>query len=78
LQHSVGMLLRRRSDEAVADVLKITGQLADLAGLSIVETAKIDVHHSPGQITNTTPASRGDHRAVRTSRASCRPGTSAA
>jgi IS5 family transposase len=44
LQHSVGMLLRRRSDEAVADVLKITGQLADLADLSIAETAKIDVH----------------------------------
>ena len=43
LQHSVGMLLRRRSDEAVADVLKITGQLADLAEQSIAEANNIDV-----------------------------------
>jgi transposase, IS5 family len=43
LQHQVGMLLRRRSDEAVADVLKITGQLADLADASIAEAKNIDV-----------------------------------
>ena len=43
LQHSVGMLLRRRSDEAVADVLAITGRLADLADLSIAEAANIDI-----------------------------------
>lgn len=42
LQHSVGMLLRRRTDEAVADVLKITGQLAALAEQSITEAAKIN------------------------------------
>jgi transposase, IS5 family len=43
LQHSVGMLLRRRSDEAVAEVLAITGRLADLADLSLAEAANIDV-----------------------------------
>lgn len=36
-QHSIGAWLRRRTDEAKAEVLIITGQLADLAELCVVE-----------------------------------------
>jgi IS5 family transposase len=37
LQHSIGVWLRRRSDEAKAEVLAITGQLADLAAAAVDE-----------------------------------------
>jgi transposase, IS5 family len=36
-QHSIGAWLRRRTDEAKAEVLVITGQLADLADAAVVE-----------------------------------------
>ena len=39
-QHSIGAWLRRRSDDAKAEVLAITAQLADLAELSVTEAAK--------------------------------------
>jgi transposase, IS5 family len=39
-QHSIGAWLRRRSDEAKAEVLTITGLLADLAELSVTEAAQ--------------------------------------
>ena len=45
-QHSIGAWLRRRSDEAKAEVLVITGQLADLAELSVVE-AREALRHKP-------------------------------
>ena len=35
-QHSIGAWLRRRTDDAKAEVLTITGLLADLAELSVV------------------------------------------
>jgi IS5 family transposase len=37
LAHSIGVWLRRRTNEAKAEVLAITGQLADLAELSVAE-----------------------------------------
>ena len=40
LQHSIGVWLRRRSDEAKAEVLVITGQLADLAAAAVADTTK--------------------------------------
>jgi IS5 family transposase len=43
-QHSIGAWLRRRSDEAKAEVLVITGQLADLAEASVVEATKALQH----------------------------------
>ena len=43
-QHSIGAWLRRRTDEAKAEVLTITGQLADLAELSVTEAAKALLH----------------------------------
>lgn len=46
LQHSIGVWLRRRTDEAKAEVLAITGQLADLAELSAGEAAKA-LQHKP-------------------------------
>ena len=36
-QHSIGVWLRRRSDEAKSEVLAITGLLADLAECSVAE-----------------------------------------
>jgi len=45
-QHSIGAWLRRRSDEAKAEVLMITGQLADLAELSVIE-ARQALRHKP-------------------------------
>jgi transposase, IS5 family len=39
LQHSIGVWLRRRSDEAKAEVLAITGQLADLAAAAVAEAS---------------------------------------
>jgi IS5 family transposase len=39
-QHSIGAWLRRRTDEAKAEVLVITGQLADLAEASVAEATK--------------------------------------
>jgi IS5 family transposase len=39
-QHSIGAWLRRRSDEAKAEVLVITGQLADLATAAVAEATK--------------------------------------
>ena len=36
-QHSIGVWPRRRSDEAKAEVLQITGRLADLAEQSLAE-----------------------------------------
>jgi IS5 family transposase len=43
-QHSIGAWLRRRSDEAKAEVLTITGLLADLAELSVSEAGKALQH----------------------------------
>jgi transposase, IS5 family len=43
-QHSIGAWLRRRSDEAKAEVLTITGRLADLAELSVAEATKALQH----------------------------------
>jgi len=43
-QHSIGAWLRRRSDEAKAEVLTIIGQLADLAELSVAEATKALQH----------------------------------
>jgi len=43
-QHSIGAWLRRRTDEAKAEVLAITGQLADLAELSVTEAVKALQH----------------------------------
>lgn len=43
-QHSIGAWLRRRSDEAKAEVLTITGALADLAELSVAEAVKALQH----------------------------------
>jgi IS5 family transposase len=40
LQHSIGVWLRRRSDEAKAEVLAITEQLADLAAAAVAEATK--------------------------------------
>ena len=39
-QHSIGVWLRRRSDEARDEVLQITGQLADLAAAAVTEATK--------------------------------------
>jgi len=44
LQHSIGVWLRRRSDEAKAEVLAITGQLADLAAAAVTEATKALQH----------------------------------
>src|SRR6266508_4681692 len=41
LQHSIGVWLRRRCDEAKAEVLAITGELADLAAAAVAEAAKV-------------------------------------
>ena len=40
LQHSIGVWLRRRNDEAKAEVLVITGKLADLAEAAVADAAK--------------------------------------
>lgn len=40
LQHSIGVWLRRRNDEAKAEVLAITGQLAALAAAAVDEAMK--------------------------------------
>ena len=40
LQHSIGVWLRRRSDEAKAVVLAITGQLAELAAAAVADATK--------------------------------------
>ena len=45
-QHSIGVWLRRRSDEAKAEVLVITGLLADLAEASVAEATKA-LQHRP-------------------------------
>lgn len=44
LQHSIAVWLRRRNDEAKSEVLAITGQLADLAELSVAEATKVLSH----------------------------------
>lgn len=44
LQHSIAVWLRRRNDEAKTEVLAITGQLADLAELSVAEATKVLSH----------------------------------
>ena len=44
LQHSIGVWLRRRSDEAKAEVLVITGQLAELAAAAVAEATKALQH----------------------------------
>lgn len=41
LQHSIGVWLRRRTDDAKAEVLAITGQLADLADAAITEARAV-------------------------------------
>ena len=41
LQHSIGAWLRRRSDDAKAEVLTITGQLADLAAAAVTEASNM-------------------------------------
>jgi IS5 family transposase len=40
-QHSIGVWLRRRSDEAKEEVLTITGELADLAAAAVAEADKV-------------------------------------
>ena len=45
-QHSIGVWLRRRSDEARAEVLVITGRLADLAEASVAQATKA-LQHRP-------------------------------
>jgi transposase, IS5 family len=40
LQHSIGVWLRRRTDEAKAEVLAITGQLAELAERALIDASK--------------------------------------
>jgi len=40
-QHSIGTWLRRRSDEAKAEVLAITGELAELAAAAVAEATKV-------------------------------------
>jgi IS5 family transposase len=40
-QHSIGVWLRRRSDEAKAEVLAITGELAELAAAAVEEAEKV-------------------------------------
>jgi transposase, IS5 family len=45
-QHSIGAWLRRRTDDAKAEVLTITGLLADLAELSVAEATKA-LKHKP-------------------------------
>jgi len=42
LQHSIGVWLRRRSDEARTEVLVITGQLAELAAAVIQEASAVE------------------------------------
>ena len=44
LQHSIGVWLRRRSDEAKTEVLAITGQLAELAAAAVTEASKALQH----------------------------------
>src|SRR3954452_13727233 len=46
LQHSIGVWLRRRSDEAKAEVLVITGQLAELAAAAVAEATDA-LRHQP-------------------------------
>lgn len=46
LQHSIGVWLRRRSDEAKAEVLAITGQLADLAADAVTDATNA-LHYKP-------------------------------
>jgi IS5 family transposase len=46
LQHSIGVWLRRRSDETKTEVLVITGQLADLAAAAVAEATKA-LQHKP-------------------------------
>jgi IS5 family transposase len=41
LQHSIGVWLRRRSDDATAEVLTITAQLADLAAAAVAEAENV-------------------------------------
>jgi IS5 family transposase len=41
LQHSIGVWLRRRSDESKAEVLAITGQLADLAAAAVADATRV-------------------------------------
>ena len=45
-QHSIGVWLRRRSDEAKAEVLVITGRLADLATATVIEATKALQHEA--------------------------------
>lgn len=40
-QHSIGVSLRRRSGDAKAEVLKITADLADLAGLAVADAEAV-------------------------------------
>ncbi|MFN0090011.1 MAG: ISNCY family transposase [Acidimicrobiales bacterium] len=46
LQHSIGVFLRRRNDEAKAEVLVITGKLADLAERTVNEAAVLVGYNS--------------------------------
>ena len=41
LQHSIGVWLRRRTDDAKAEVLAITGELADLATAAVAEASNL-------------------------------------
>ena len=49
LQHSIGVWLRRRTDEAKAEVLVITGRLADLADAAVTE-AKLVLGSNSGDV----------------------------
>jgi IS5 family transposase len=51
LQHSIAVWLRRRSEQAKAEVLAITGQIADLAVLSVAEAAPLEGRSElPGRV----------------------------
>jgi transposase, IS5 family len=47
LQHSIGVWLRRRNDEATADVLVITGQVADSPRSGDRDDGSLALHGSP-------------------------------
>jgi hypothetical protein len=40
LQHSIGLWLRRRNDESIAEALTTTGELAELAAAAVTEAAR--------------------------------------
>ena len=72
LQHSIGVWLRRRSDEAKAEVLVITGQLAELAAAAVAEAT--NALHYKARRRRVRSHARGSRGARRTHHAGHRPG----